>query len=236
MGDIYYALFCRIVNPNLIAYWTMDDDDANTTVIDSSGNGYGGIASMNTDALSAVGQVNDCFDFAGSDYFSVPDNDVFSFGNGSTDRPFSVAAWIYVPVSPSLNDMIVGKWWSGSMEWRVYLYNGQFRLFLYDKSVNKYAFSMTGSLSAGWHHVAATYDGRGGADAGEGIELYVDGGVPAQTKVTDAGYVAMESGASNLEIGAVSSDGADYYPDKIDELMIFNKALTAQEVQSLYSP
>ena len=52
-----------------------------------------------------------------------------------------------------------------------------------------------------WHHLAVTYDGRGGATAADGITVYIDGVPFPVNRINNPAYVAMESLAAPVEIG-----------------------------------
>ncbi len=71
----------------------------------------------------------------------------------------------------------------------------------------------------GWHHYAGVYDG-----ASSTLKLYVDGGVPKQTKTLKGyGYHSTRF----IEVGTYSS----YYVDGLmDDVAIYNRALTDAEI------
>ncbi|GAG90592.1 unnamed protein product, partial [marine sediment metagenome] len=112
------------------------------------------------------------------------------------------------------------------------------RLMLQDESVDKTAYreSIT-ALSAGYHIVHATYNGVGGSKAANGIKLYVDGAEVASRAINDDDYVAMENLAAKVTIGARYAAGvlSQYFKNKMDNVVIFNKELTAAEVAATYT-
>ncbi|KKL61329.1 hypothetical protein LCGC14_2196380, partial [marine sediment metagenome] len=74
--------------------------------------------------------------------------------------------------------MITSKWEvTGAAEWRFKIDGSlQLGLDLWDPSASAGHFILTDDLlTTGWHHVVATYDSTGGANANTGITLYVDG-------------------------------------------------------------
>jgi hypothetical protein len=83
-----------------------------------------------------------------------------------------------------------------------------------------------------WHHVAGTYDGST-------IALYVDGVLAAST--AHSGSISSNSGF--LSIGSEdgrtgtcpSCVGTRYYKGLIDEVTLYNRALTAGEITDLYN-
>ncbi len=125
-------------------------------------------------------------------------------------------------------------------EWELVLLSSQkIRMNVLDESENKSARRATNNaLSTGWHFVVATYDGTSGATAADGMTLYIDGSVVASTAETFAGYVAMENTATKVVIGAnYDSTGslANFFQDKIDNVVIFDIELTSANVSALYN-
>lgn len=86
-------------------------------------------------------------------------------------------------------------------------------------------------LSTGWHHFAGTYDGRY-------TKLYIDG-VLRNTIDSSTNSGISYSCNNNLIIGAEASQGTltdgSYFSGKIDDVRIYNRALTGDEIQKLYS-
>ena len=82
-----------------------------------------------------------------------------------------------------------------------------------------------------WIHVCGTYDGRGGTSANAGIKLYVNGDSKTTTTFDGGTYVSMENQGADLHIGKYTT----YVGTGImDELMIYNKELSATEVSKNY--
>ena len=182
---------------------------------------------------------NGWYNFDGGDYIDLGDNNDFSFGNGSADSPFSLSAWIRPESDPVA---VLSKW--DAVLGREYYFRycdtnaagvGRISLVLADQSgdfrVNVYS---PQSYTAGnWMHVAATYDGVGGAGSADGVNLYVDGALTEAVRETNASYVAMENLTTPLRIfgclGAGQGAGdSDYHK-------IHNVELTSNQVFQLYN-
>ena len=112
------------------------------------------------------------------------------------------------------------------------------RLDLYDSSaqatVSAYTSTSQASLVGGWHHLAVTYDGRGGAAAANGITIYVDGVAVALTRSNSAAYVAMENRAIPLQIGRESTNWKQY-DGGLDEIRIWELVRTQAQIQAAMS-
>ncbi|NIP55721.1 MAG: LamG domain-containing protein [Phycisphaerae bacterium] len=162
------------LSDNRIAQWLLNEDAANTTVLDEDATSHDGTASSNTNTISTTGQINTCFDFGGSESVNISDDDEFTFGDGSDDSVFSISAWIYV-TGHTGNQTIVSKWDADDVkEWWFYLDASEnLVLRLSDQSASaQIAQTSDDALTTGWHHVIATYDAT---EAETGIVLYVDG-------------------------------------------------------------
>lgn len=229
---------------DLLAYWPMDDNNSTTLTSDISGNSHNGTASANTESLSAPGIIDTCFDLAGTDAVEISDNDSLSFTNDTADSPFSISAWVCVEAASGSYQMILTKFdgttGSTDREWRFYLGLGALVLNQYDENTKARAAIQTiNALSNGWHHVVYTYDGTGGTSAADGMNFYIDNILQIDvTRSVLEGYTAMRDGSTKIVIGAeYGSAGTltDFWADKIDDVMLFSKCLTATEISALYS-
>jgi len=175
-------------------------------------------------------------DFDGvNEYLNVPDAANLSFGDSSTDSPFSVRAW--VNMDDATNFIIFDK--SDSFTNREYTLfvksTDEFEFVLFDADnpnfIAKVSSNPLTSDEGTWIHLAATYDGSGTVD---GIKLYRNGVLLSMTNLTAGSYTAMHNTTSALSIGA-----APWVPvfanGKIDESTIINKELSAAEILEDYN-
>ena len=170
-----------------------------------------------------------------NDYFDAGDSDIFSFGNGTTDSPFSISAWINMDDATRFR--IVSKF--NSVNNNEYIFttsaNDELGINLYDDSANarisrKYTTALT-SYQGQWIHVASTYDGSG---ASSGIRLYLNGLRVDDANNNSGTYVAMENLAQPFYIG---QQAGSYANGKIDEVAIFDTALNAGQIYNdIYQP
>ncbi len=176
-------------------------------------------------------------DFDGvNDYLSVDDADNLSFGSGVADSAFTFEFWFRPDMVAGPKQNLLTKWSEPTgVEYRLYLAASTLRLDLRDNSANAsvsaYPTGNLVSLQGTWHHVAVTYDGRGGGTAANGITFYIDGVPAALTRENNAAYVAMESGPRPLEIGR-EGPSTKQYRGGMDDLRIWNVLRTATQVQS----
>ena len=83
-----------------------------------------------------------------------------------------------------------------------------------------------------WIFVAATYDGTSGTTAMNGVTLYVNGVVISSTANNNAGYVAIENTASVVDVGMYDTE--KWFNGKIDEVMLYKRALAPEEIRTHY--
>lgn len=235
---------------DIIGHWKLNDNTDNTAVdggtcsIGGCGD-HDGVATSNTEDLHQTGKVGTgCFDFNGVDAVEINDDDHLSFGNGTVDSPFSIKAWIYVKHTGS-GQGILTKWDDNNIrEWRlIFNADNKLRFQIHDESaagVGPHIIS-DDVIPEGWHMVVATYAGQAaaGATAADLMTLYVDGEVVDSTATNNATYDAMENLGAKVCIGNWYSNtnlrSTVYFTDKMDNVALFNKELSAAEVALLWS-
>lgn len=178
-----------------------------------------------------VDVVDNSLAFDGSDDFvSIPDDNALSFGDGASDSPMTVEAWVRFNTSTA-NRGIVSKR-TGFDE---YVFEtdagGNIAVRFYDDdaaaTIEKESTGFTTLIST-WYHLAFTYDGSGTTD---GIKIYIDGVEPAYNVPAPVGvYVAMENTASPVEIATVN--GGSNFEGEIDEIRIWNSERTAAQIRA----
>lgn len=174
-------------------------------------------------------------DFDGvNDYVSVPDSDDLSFGNGTTDSPFSVTAWVKADSWTKFR--IISKFQDNSNREWVFTGDGagNLALSLFDltgsNSLNRWRLT---PLSTGvWYHVGATYSGGGSYT---NINLYVDGALVSMSGSTQGTYVAMHNTSGAVQLGKLNITTPDYANGLIAEAQIWDKELSADEMSNLYN-
>ncbi len=228
----------QTIASSLKGFWKLNETTG-SAVLDLTTAMHDGVSSVTADLLHVPGKVDaGAFNLGGNQFVSVTDHNDFSFGSGSVDSAFSLAAWIYVQDTAGYQT-ILSKWDDQlGREWVLGLTAGeQLELKLYDESQAKSPLRLSDSaLTSGWHLVVATYDGVGGDNAADGIALYVDNALVASTATNDAGYVAMENSAVGVQLGSSLSNnvGLDYYANKLDNLMVYNVQLLSGDIDQLY--
>ena len=177
------------------------------------------------------------FGFDGTDdAINCGDSDNFSFGNGTTDSPFSIFAWFNADVLVSNDRFIISKFTTSTQrEYLLELLSDEVSMVLCDTSNSSNRITVkhdTGvTFETGrWYNIAFTYDGSGTTD---GADIYVDGIVASTaTKTKSVGYVAMGNKSAPLKFGERS--GKAFF-GKLSSVQIYNSALSASEVLQNYN-
>ena len=173
-----------------------------------------------------------------NDYVTFGDKNDFSFGNGTSDTPFSVSAWIKMVDASKFR--ILGKSASGAgnIEWLFFVGGTDKLTFtLFDNAgsiqIKRESAAIT-SDEGSWINVVGTYNGSG---SNTDINLYINGVDANDSAGGNGTYVAMHNGTGALEMGRFVSDSgnADYSDGNIDEVSLWNKELSAGEVTAIYN-
>ena len=234
---------------NIMGHWLCDDNAATTVVVDDDGATHNGVASVNTNTAGFTvadesGTANQALDMDGTRYFTVADSNDFSFGDGSTDNPFTVMCDIFYPTAASNQNLILKDDALGAevSEWILKITSGRPELHIQDDSVPATIIVRANdTISAGWHHITATYSGTVASDSvvnddgsKAGVHLYVDRvEVSTFIQTRGAGYIAMENGLAEVAVGAQSENHANRSTCTFENVAILDIALTAVDIAGL---
>jgi len=211
------------------AYWRLDETSG-TSAADSSNNGNTGTLNNMNDSDWVSGKYGNALDFDGSnDYISVSDDSSMDFGTGS----FSISLWVIATNYNNQSMMIINGTSGGGYSGKRYSlrYDDDDVKFAIDDNSTKTEFGTSSDFLSGgaWHHVVAVRD-----RADDELRIYVDGSESAST--TDNTNNSIDSASEPVYIGR---DGIDYngnYVDgRMDEICMFDYALSQSEITDLYN-
>jgi len=111
---------------------------------------------------------------------------------------------------------------AGGANMRFFIHNGGFVSTSFDLS------SISGFSIEDWHHYVGTYDQT---DTGQELKFYVDGILRATASAT--GNITADSGV--MTIGRDDGSGSRFFDGRIDEVAIFDRALSAAEIQEHFN-
>jgi hypothetical protein len=202
----------------LIGYWKLDEGTG-TTAFDSSGNGYNGTLENNPTWID--GKYGTAINFDGiDDYVAIPD--LYS----TSPTELSVSAWI--------NSSLITTWWRGDTIIHL-LRNGEFGLQLVSSGVICFGVKVASGVGAWdvrwnpspneWHQIVGTWK------KGDSLKLYVDGTLVNQTAANDE--LLYDAFWLDSAIGSLYRSEA-FFNGTIDEVMVYNRSLSADEVMAHY--
>ncbi len=202
------------VNPpsGLVSWWRSENDANDFT---SGNNG-----TLINGATFSPGKVGQAFSFDGVDDYVI----IASSANLTLTSAVSVELWFNAS-SQAANQVLASRVDGVGQGWQVdYTANGGMNFWIGTGGI--WARASTSSPSSNtWHHVAGTWDGSI-------IRLYVDGVEVNSTAKTGA----ISASATEITIGTYNADlTAGYFKGLIDEVDIYNRALSASEIQAIYN-
>lgn len=199
--------------------------------------GYNNHGTLIADTHSVPGKYGNALDFDGTgDYITIPDSDLFSFGDAATDRPFSIVMWARIEDSDRAR--LIAKYDVGNSteEWAFYTDGSDdlnFRVYDADNGVyigKEYQNIHIKGLLNVWAQYGATYDGSGTT---AGIHLYVNA-VEVGAAVSAGAYTAMHNLGEPVIIG-YRDDSDAYLNGQIDHIIIYNEARATSEIAFLHA-
>jgi len=192
----------------------------NGDATDLSGN-YNGTA---TDVTYVTGQFGDAGSFNGTS----------SFINANAKIPaslnFSLSFWIKT-TSSSLHFLFDTKSGYTTNGWRISIDSGAIK-YAEGNGVDN-ATAQTSPLSTyddgNWHNVCIT------RVAGGTVNMYIDNTAVITDGSVGTYYMTSSVWQNNLYIGRYSAGGSSYFNGDIDQVRIFDRAITSTEVTTLYN-
>jgi hypothetical protein len=83
-----------------------------------------------------------------------------------------------------------------------------------------------------WTHVVVTHNGT--INAAAGVKIYINGVESSAYTIWDDDALGTTANARALTIGARNSGASSFFVGKLDEIMIFDKVLTAAEAEFIW--
>lgn len=213
-----------VVTDGLVSWWKFDESSG-TTAADSVGSNIGTLTNGPAWTAATSGAASSgALDFDNvDDYVRIEDSASLDITGAIT-----VEAWFKWEGTPTDWDTIAAKGDQGDKNhWWMYYRKGQFRFETgYGDRYALVAFQSATAVIGQWYHFAATYDSLTGL-----VKLYVND----VEEVTDLDYGSMATNNYAVTIGKASYTNNYYFDGIIDDVRIYNKALTADEVQQNYA-
>ena len=224
-GFFSISLLAQTLPSGAVGVWRMDENTGTVTA-DASGNGNNGTL---LGATWTTGVIGSGLHFDGSGYVNIPDD--------ATLRPglFTMSAWVRNS-GPVTSDQVI----AGKSAFATAL-NEQYVLYLNSSGVPSIGikrissctvavgwYNVTGTTPVDdgeWHHIVSTWDGSE-------IRIYVDCVLEGTNSGVPAGIIDNCVGG-DLRLGIWWASFPQPYIGDLDELYIFDRALTETEIAEL---
>jgi hypothetical protein len=213
-----YVETCDPPPTNLVSWWRAEGN-----VADSVGTNNG---TLEGGVTYAAGQVGDALSFNGiNGIVVVPDSPTLRISNQLT-----LEVWINDPATNGANDASILSKIGGTGG------NNGYQLALSKNSLvanfntpgaswpSRQLKSAVPIVPGAWCHMAFTYDQSA-------MKLYFNG-QPVATNVI--GPVTIATSSSSFEMGGTDNNNLVYFGGLIDEPSVYNRALSASEIQAIY--
>lgn len=225
------------ITSNLVGWWRLDEGLGSTTARDLSGKGKDGTLENGADPATA-GQINRAVTFAGSgsggdDQISLPTS--LDINNKSA---ITIAAWVKPTAlvdfqrvfslrsndSNRIEICSSGTGAGGNNDFQVILCNGS----------SPHGVYTTGDIISAnvWHHWCMVFDGSAPSNK---LKIYFDGVLQSVTTAGTIPSTTPSISGSTGYIGRRGSDGTLPFAGVIDDVRMYDRALTSVDVTELYN-
>jgi hypothetical protein len=230
----------------LTNYWKFDSTTG--SVVEDS---LGGINGIMSNGIWTTGKHNNCIEFLGADAKNTTGTTV-DMGAGTCqferNEPFTFSLWFkhaYGNVQ-TFNPLISNAYSGRTNGFCAYLLGGGLiYLSLAGNSTTTSAISKSylgSTQDTNWHLFTVTYDGSSTA---AGLKMYLDGGEVTLNTHRDNLNTTTKSPTAKFFVGKMLitpyndgdgwNSGTTFFRGKIDEVAVYNRAITSNEVLSIYN-
>ncbi|MDA9272542.1 hypothetical protein N9P44_01280, partial [Flavobacteriaceae bacterium] len=214
----------------LVGYWPF-----NGNANDASDNGNNGVVNGPTLTSDRFGNNNSAYSFtvnSSAGWGSAQDRITITNPTISNDNSFAMSGWVNLESKPGpfvdRPHTLMGRWdGNGEAVFRNYInYSGQVQTALYPYPQSGTNIYESGNVTYGnWEHVVITYDGSV-------LKHYVNGQLTGQQTFN----INIVTSSTNLTFGELHMANGHWYlfSGKMDDLGYWSRALTQQEITTLY--
>jgi len=191
------------------------DEGAGSTVRDLSGQGNDG--TINGASWVNDGKIGSALSFESGNYVEVPHSASLSLTDAIT-----IMAWTNMAVGSSGEMAIVSKgtWAANDLPYELTETPGGVIYWQFYNDAGRDTCSPNSPPVDQWHHIAATYDGQI-------FKAYIDGALGEEWQYQGT----MPENTASVTIGKRSKSADCYFTGMIDEVVIFDRALSVEEIQ-----
>lgn len=222
----------NFMSSGLVGYWSFNNQDINWStgkLIDRSGQGNDGqMLNLATTTAPVIGKLGQALTFNGTN----AKIDMGLISNINAISTFSVSQW--VKTDTDKQQTFSGKFNNGAGGWDFQTEsapNTTQALFVFYPGGNKGNTPAIITKNV-WHHIVGVFDGNQTGNANR-LKIYVDG---VNQTLTFSGTIpaSFTTTGGSFMLGGWSG-GNSWFSGAMDETRIYNRALSASEVQALYN-
>ena len=204
-------------DPNLVLWWNLDEGSGNIAY-DLSGNGHDG-------TLNGTPEWVEGYDGYGL-YFTGGNVEAVGYKGVTGTDPRTCCMWL----KTTLGQMDIITWGGNETgeRWNVRTDNIALRI----ENRGSARYGVTNIVDGQWHHVAVTFEDDGTPDVLE-CKLYVDGQLDAYGNPNQGGRALDTGTTENVRIGAGPFRNKPLLDALMDDVRIYNRALTQEEIQQI---
>jgi hypothetical protein len=228
-GAVLGAYNQKALSDGLVGYWKMDESSwtnncSTASVLDSSGNGFNATSCPNTTGSTTpvAGKFGNAGSFDGSDDY------VLKAPSGAMAMANNITVSMWVKPGGQLNE--ANGFWSYGHDTARYIdwfgHDGSGRL-----QIKEAGGTLEGTLTGttiltttNWYFVTATI-------SQDQIKIYLNGNLEASGDLMDGTFSAFNF----MNIGTGENEGLTAFNGKIDEVRLYNRILSASEINQLYN-
>lgn len=227
----------EFLSEGLTGYWKMNDsgiDAEGETITDSSGNtntgtlyGDNGVGDNGTGLdCTAVGKYGSGCSLDGTDdYMEATDTNNLDIGTGD----YSVSVWFTRTTNATTNLRLLSKGAAAEAQTGWAFFGSDTSLTaIIGNGTARIAVSGNHTGTSTWNHATMV------VKRNDKLYLYINGSLAGSTSISSYGTTDLGS-AYNLFFGRNAADSQLFWPGKIDDIRLYNRALSSKEVSDLYS-
>jgi hypothetical protein len=216
-------------DPNLVAYWKFDEGTGSTTADSAASNG--GVITGATWQTESNCKSNNCLYFDGDDYIATP-----AFALSGT--ALTVSGWVKIANNITTRQAIIGEADVSATVGYIFLYRYQNTDILYwryaDGSSSTNSVGMTTFFTDyddTWVHFAIVSD-----YSGKTVRFYRNGALIQTSTMTGTPVFPSTNRVKYLGAysGTIMSVGYPIAGGSLDDIRIYNKGLSDDEIKAIY--
>lgn len=208
----------------LTGHWRLDKN-----LLDSSGKANNGIWKGNRPVSwsNSDGGLSALKLDARDGYVEIPDSDSLNPADA-----ISVEMWLKLHSPGQVDTGLVAKWSTGSTGYMLYLVPAHLmwnhvRFYINGECIGQKTLLSTNK----WYHIVGTYSSSANAT---NMKLYINGKLETKRQKHNSPYSPIKKDPRGLFIGTYMGRGRSIANGLIDEVRIYNHALTAKEIKAHY--